>query len=287
MSALYDNPVPIRSGLRIAACVLVLSTGVLVAGTLQSTASPPPDSPLAAYPGFGHDTAADEARFDNEEQQREDMIAACMQQQGFQYTPEPALAADDSMTLEQAWESAQNGPNELYIASLTPTQWTSYSMALAGVPDANDPSSPSNSGCLHDAYTAILGVFAAYNALREPYEDMQDDIAKDTRIAAVEQSWSTCMQGSGYSYANTSALAADPDTWTIPPTTGPPGTEPEDADSSPDPVLDARWIAFETTISAGQSCEDQVGLQAVYDEVTIDHEAQFVQTYKDVLDSYQ
>jgi hypothetical protein len=58
-------------------------------------------SRLAAYPGFGHDPDADEARFEREELEREEIIAECMKVEGYSYVPAPSTMEADIASDEQ------------------------------------------------------------------------------------------------------------------------------------------------------------------------------------------
>jgi hypothetical protein len=216
------------------------------------------ESPLAAYAGFGHNPVADEARFAREERTRENRIAACMQQAGFFYTPAPAVVVNGTLTREQAWAMVQNNPNNRYLESLTPAQRTAYSMALAGVPDANAPNGPIR-GCIGQAHAEVPGVYAAYGRLLEPFERMQAEILADSRTVAAEADWASCMRGQGYAYANPRALAA---------------------------ALEASDGAQRDAAAAGADCEVKTDLRGKIGEVRGDHEARFVERYREVLEQY-
>ena len=250
-----------RAG-RLAALFVAGASALAVLGALQSPeAAAPRQSPLAAYPGFGHDAAADEGRYTSEESARENLIASCMRRHGFRYVPEPSVVADDSTTAADAFAA---GPNERYTASLTRRQWRRYSLALAGVPDANDPGAGPSGGCILDAHDAIPGVFAALNALREPYEDMQDRITADRRVVAATGRWGRCMRSQGHSYASPEQLAAAPDM----------------APATP-------AAQYEAAVRAGVRCEQQARLPAAIAQATVDHETEFVEQYRDVLERYR
>jgi hypothetical protein len=117
-----------------------------------------------------------------------------MRRHGFVYSPSPAQEPESSSVMPD-----RAVPNEHYVGSLTPSRQRAYWLALEGSADPSDESGFSDSGCLHDAHAAIPGVYAAANALRAPYEEMQDAIAADPRIADAERRWSACMRSAGYS----------------------------------------------------------------------------------------
>jgi hypothetical protein len=245
---------------RIALLFAVGAAALAAAGALQSqSAAPPRQSPLAAYPGFGHDPEADERSYASEELQRENLIAACMQGKGFRYTPEPSVDGDSAGA-----EAFAAGPNERYTASFSARRWRRYSLALAGVPDANDQSAVPNGGCIVEAHDRVPGVFAAYNALREPYEEMRERIAADRRVVAANRRWGACMRARGHAYATPQALVAAPDAVPAPPA--------------------AQYAA---AVRAAALCERQARLPAALTAATIDHETAFVAQYRDVLERYR
>jgi hypothetical protein len=115
--------------------VLALSSVLVAAAySLGRQASARSDSPLAAYPGFGHQRA-DELRFKAEERRREELIASCMRRHGFVYSPSPALEPESSSVMPD-----RAGPNEHYVGSRTPSRQRAYWLALVGSADPSDES---------------------------------------------------------------------------------------------------------------------------------------------------
>jgi hypothetical protein len=271
--------------------VVAASAAAVAVNAFNGTgASEPLTSPLAAYPGFGHDAVADENRFDGEEQARENMIADCMQRQGFYYAPTQSFYDDGSMTREEAYDVANADPNSQYTAALSPDEWERYSFALAGVPDANDPDTASIGGCIGEAHAAVPGVFAAYNALREPYEAMQRSVAWDSQVVAAKLRWIWCMLSAGFWSATTTTFQAelDDDAWESP-TAAVAETEAEaTAETTSGADLDAAVVAiFEKARAAGESCAATAGVDAAVQVATIARETTFVDQYRDVLDRFK
>lgn len=173
-------------------------------------------SPLAAYPGFGHNAAADEARFEQEERTREQRVAECMRTTGFQYTPAPSVDAASIRSADEA-RAASEDPNERRAAALAPEQRRAYWMALYGVPDPysvdaselHDPASPTGGGCKAEAVRAIPGVYAAAAALTEEYVAMRRAVAEDARVKAAEGRWAECMRGRGHNFDSPSQMHRD------------------------------------------------------------------------------
>lgn len=257
---------------RLAALVLLASIAGLAWAAPDRPAEAAGDSPLAEYPGFGHHADADEARFSREEQARERLIAACMRKKGFPYSPSPAVVADDSLTAEQAWELVQNDPNNKYASSLSKRERVRYHLALAGMPDANNPGSRPVGGCIAAAHRAIPGVYAAFNALRQPFERMQEAIGSDARVKVAEGRWATCMRELGHDFSTPTELRASLDGAL---------TTPRSATE-----LDALERAYETALAAGSQCDVTTGLGRAVAVTRFDHETEFVQRYRAVLERY-
>jgi len=65
------------------------------------------------------------------------------------------VVADDSLTAEQAWELVQNDPNNKYVSSLSKRERVRYHLALAGMPDANNPGPRPVGGCIATATSSL------------------------------------------------------------------------------------------------------------------------------------
>ena len=81
-------------------------------------------SDLAKYPGFGHRDDEDEQTFSNEEEHRENLIADCMRESGFDYTPAPSIVLDESVLenekeFERLLAEAATDPNQAYVGQLS------------------------------------------------------------------------------------------------------------------------------------------------------------------------
>jgi hypothetical protein len=257
---------------RLAVLVLLPTIAGLAWAAPDRRAEAAGDSPLAKYPGFGHHADADEARFSREEEARERLIAACMRKKGFPYSPSPAVVADDSLTADQAWELVENDPNNRFASSLSRLERVRYHLALAGMPDANNPGSRPVGGCIAAAHQAIPGVYAAFNALREPFEQMQARIASDARVVMAEARWATCMRELGHDFSTPTELKASLDAAL---------TKPRSAAE-----LDALERDYEKALAAGSQCDATTGLGRTVAAATFDHEAAFVNEYRSVLERY-
>lgn len=274
-------------------CTLILAlaaagyalSGSHVPAAAQVTDAPPErpaQSPLAAYPGFGHDPEADESRFDREEMARERLIAQCMQQAGFQYTPTPSIRVEETTNIREALAAARNDPNERYVASLTPERRTQYYLALYGVPDPftqeaqglHDPERPEGGGCVGEALQAIPGVFAAKRVLQDQLDAMRRAVAQDSRVRAAEQRWSECMAARGYQYASPRELHAALD------------QAAAQALARGEKDISALERQHQEAVAAGRECAQQVQLGQTVAQVRAEHEAAFVRAHRAVLDRH-
>jgi hypothetical protein len=189
-----------------------LALGAGLAGALPAAGQ----SPLAAYPGFGHNAAADEARFEQEERTREQRVAQCMRAAGFQYTPAPSESVANLRSAAEAM-AASRDPNERHVATLTPEQRREYFMALYGVPDPysdnaaelHDPASPTGGGCKGEAFRAVPGVYAAAAAVTEEYVALRRAVVEDPRVKAAEERWAQCMGERGHDFTSPSQMHQD------------------------------------------------------------------------------
>lgn len=175
------------------------------------------NSPLAAYPGFGHNVVADEARFDRESLAREKLTAKCMQQAGFPYTV--TLPAKIDVANPQQDIAISQNPNVSYAESLSAERRTQYYLALYGVENPNSPAAddlfdhnaPGGGGCSGQAFAALPGVYDAPSRLNEEYMNLRRSIKAEQRVVAAEKSWAACMQSRGHQYATTEELLSEMD----------------------------------------------------------------------------
>jgi hypothetical protein len=131
---------------------LAVILAVLVAGC-GATNEGEPEARPADLRGFGQTPRDDEEELLRREIARENWIARCMHEKGFEYVPEPAVIVDDDATVEELWNAPD--PNGDYRDSLSPERLRAYSMALAGVPDLFDEGAWSEEGCLAEASRAV------------------------------------------------------------------------------------------------------------------------------------
>jgi hypothetical protein len=228
------------------------------------------ESPLAAYPGFGRTRDPDRAQYRRQEIALHRYIAHCMEQAGFQYTPTPSVVNPPPRP-----PSLREGPDERYVASLSPERRIQYNLTLYGVPDPNDegnlwdPDSPTGGGCWGEAMRAIPSVYAAKSQLMTRYLTMERAMSRDPRVQAAELRWSECMRSRGFSYARPQSIPAREDSAAM--------------RGAHTPELERQ---SRHALEAAPVCAAAVGLDSVKAVVRVDKETEFVRTHKQVLDRH-
>ncbi|MEM8531669.1 MAG: hypothetical protein AAGF95_12555 [Chloroflexota bacterium] len=233
-------------------------------------------SPLAVYPGFGHDLAADEARFDRESMARELLIEQCMAQKGHTYQVVPPIRASSAVSSGEI-VTAMDDPNVQYADSLSTEQREDYYMALYGVADPNalsadelyDKNSPGGGGCQGEVFATIPGIYAIRGQLNEEYIELRRTITEDTQVQAAEEDWSSCMADLGYQYDTPRDLLAEMDEATL---TG--------------DVSETFEQQHREATEDGRSCGTETKLDATIAEVRAELETTFIEEHQVVLDQH-
>lgn len=186
--------------------LLLLLTALLAAPMVSAAESPQDASPLAAYPGFGHDPKADDDQFAREERAREELVVRCMEREGFIYHSTTSVALDDYPTASDAMAAMRDDPNGRVYRRLAAEDQPRYLMALHGTEtpfselasDHPDPADDSAGGCRGEALRALPGVFAAKASLQEALDEMRRAVQGDPKLKAAEARWARCMQKRGH-----------------------------------------------------------------------------------------
>jgi hypothetical protein len=237
---------------------------------------PATGSPLAAYPGFGHNKDADEAQYLREDAQRHQMIMRCMTAAGHRYVPVAPARNPQKATDRQSRRPPPRDPNDVHAASLSPQERERYYLALYGVPNPNapqgplwDPRSETGGGCWGDALRTIRGVYAAASELVEPYVAMRRAVMSDPRVTEATQRWSECVRARGFQYSSPRQLAAAEDSAAV--------ARPRDAAAQRRP---------QQAMEAGRACAGESGLNQALTQARADREADFVRAHKAQLDRH-
>lgn len=260
--------------------LIVLACLALVFAQAEWTPLSSQSSPLARYPGFGHNAEADEARFEEEEAAREGRIARCMEREGFSYWPMTSLALEDFATPREAMAAARTHPNDRYVLLLSEEGRRRYNFALHGVEDPNaeeserlrDQNDPSAPGCVAEAHRRIPGVFAARSALTEEFHAMRQEILADQRVKAAEGLWADCMQKHGYSLSSPRALRQQMDL--------------DLARTAGQAPLKRLGAEHRKALDSSAVCVQKSGLDAVVAATRIDYERAFVRKHRKFLNAF-
>jgi hypothetical protein len=229
-------------------------------------------SPLADYPGFGHDRRSDNGRLARQTVARERTIRDCMQRAGFEYFQNPPVMNPQAQSRSEA--RGKLTKNQDYAAGLPVDRRREYNMALYGVPDPDDarnlwdPRSGTGGGCWGEAMRAYPSVYQARSELAVPLAAMRKSIAADSRVQQARTEWAQCMQAKGLQYQSPEALLA---------------TRDHDAlAKAPD-----AGKKHEQAIAAAKECRTSSGLEGTETTVRNEKEGEFVRAHKAVLDRHK
>lgn len=260
-------------------CVLWIFLILVAAPVLARKA--PKTSPLAKYPGFGHNAEADEEQFEKEEAARETRIARCMEREGFTYRPMMSVNLERFETPREAMAAIRDNPNDRYALLLSEDARLRYNRALYGVDDPNDidadnlrdAADPASGGCAADALRAIPGVFAARSALAEEFVALRQAVLASARVKSAETQWAACMQKQGYTLESPRALRRQMDV-ELAQTVG-------NADN-----LKKLGAEHRKAVQSSAICVQQSGLESVVADVQVEHEKAFVKKHRKFLESF-
>lgn len=269
---------------------MILKVNVLLLLSFSVLAMPAAaESPLAVYPGFGHDADADDEQFEREELAREHLIARCMEQDGFRYTPAPSILLEDYDSPSEAMAALREDSNGRYERGLPDEERTRYRMALYGVEnpvsenadDQPDPAAETGGGCLGEALRALPGVFAAKAALQEEYDALRRSVMHDVRVKAAERQWAACMANLGHSLdASPRALERRQDAELAQ------RVGPARAEIASREALAALGEKHRAERLLTMRCARKTGLPGAVAKVRADYEARFVAEHREILDRH-
>ena len=229
------GPARLSAGLPAALCGALTLLGVGACGTDESprpaaptedARTPAPLGPLELYLGdvVGGRTQGEVAA---ELAEREEAVAACMAEQGFEYVPVVMVpgsfeASDDPLrgTREFAeaygygvWRGPEiepgqytymldDGANRAYRESLSPEAGAAYDVALMGQPTdlGGGTVSYDGTGC-QDVLSQHGSAEAEYlRGVRDEISDFLESLwaGDDPRLAEIDAAWASCMRDAGY-----------------------------------------------------------------------------------------
>lgn len=194
------------------------------------------DSPLGKYLEAANGGAWDEERAIAEQKEVEELVAACMAEEGFEYQPvdqsqgmvfmedmeerntEAWVAANgwgmvqtqEEMEAQQAEAEEYVDPNQPYVQSLSPTEQEAYYATLYGAPpseeEMNDDGSYEYSwedaGCQGAAQHEVQGDSywedERFTGLMDDMNALWEDLPKQPEIVELDRLWSECMADAGH-----------------------------------------------------------------------------------------
>ncbi len=197
------------------------------------------ESPLAEYlnAAYGGDLSPEEQeeKFAEQQRQMEELVAQCMQDEGFEYMPATDSGAYMSTGEDTEWKPddrkwvAQYGygavtspfseepppeeefvdPNADYVASLSESEQTAFYEALYGpMPDEEEMSEGgeieydwTQAGCQGAAQHEVAGEDPSqseeFKPLFEAINELYMDTASWPGMAELDAEWATCMEDAG------------------------------------------------------------------------------------------
>ncbi|GCE75818.1 hypothetical protein [Cellulomonas biazotea] len=274
------------------------------------------DSPLSVYfEQLGGQP--DEAESQEQARRAEEVTAACMQEQGFEYRPQDVSAmfaepADDGMPdwdslefAEQYGYGATTGeemsqgqsaeewvdPNADYVATMSEGEQQAYYAALYGEPQESTGEEEevveydwTQAGCQgkaqHEVYEEgqVWGDPAYKDLMDELSEIYNTDTASDERLVAVGKAWSQCMADEGLDFED--PQAAQNSIYEAH------GAIPFAEDGTQDAAAIAELKEKElTTAVADRTCQIETRYTQVQLEVQFDKEQEFIDAHKDELEA--
>jgi hypothetical protein len=160
----------------------------------------------------------------------ENLIAPCMQKQGFRYIPVDPVAQQAELTgtqklteeefneqfgygittlFEQRLQASTLGPNQEYYNSLTDAERVAFDRALYG----NDKTATFAvaldtgefdrlGGCLKETTDEVFGGAELIQDVTAKLDELDERILADARMIEVVEKWSDCMAEAGYDLAD-------------------------------------------------------------------------------------
>lgn len=207
------------------------------------------NTPLSEYMTklSGGDTS--ETDWDAMSRQSEEVVAACMLEQGFEYEPVDNTGTAVEMpgedldynsreyaetygygvatTFEESQASAEEqsdawvDPNQEYVEAMSETERTAYYEALYGVqteyvegeePPAYDWTTAGCQGkAQHEVYGEMNGAWEMpeFTDLQEQISKLYEQVQTDSAYTELQASWSSCMADAGYEYESQMAVTED------------------------------------------------------------------------------
>ncbi len=206
--------------------------------TVDAGAADEPDS-LADFFGWptGDDPAAAQAQAEQEQRKIEELVAACMANEGFEYIPvdhsmggfefafdEEEFVREQGFGIttwygneEQFFQRDEEfvDPNQDIVEAMSDSERDAYYEALHGPPDQGEPQIDPETGeeyyewegfgegCFGRAEEQVYGVQQEmWTELGPLMEEMWERIQADPRVLEANADWSACMADRGFDYTD-------------------------------------------------------------------------------------
>jgi len=195
---------------------IVVLAGVLLSGCGGGGSSKAAPEPPSVEEQLGFSQAGEPAA----QAKVEEQIAACMKEQGFEYTPVDPVArqaaltgrsgiSDDEFDKQFGYgistlygrASQQSDPNARIRASLAPADQRAYDKALTGgdpgqtffrAADTGDFSRLG--GCTKRAADALFGGSQLLDILQRKLDELDEAILEDQHMVRAQEAWRRCMR---------------------------------------------------------------------------------------------
>jgi hypothetical protein len=224
--------VGVSYSVRVVVVLVLLLSACARGGTAEedSAGGEVPAGPLAEF--FGYDEEFDSDRFAEQERRVQELIVACMAEEGFEYRPveypdpvdDPAFTAREELSAEEyaarygygistfdpqvAQEEEFVDPNAELVEAMDEAEREAYDRALYGeMPEVAEGEEyveyGFGSGCQGRASEEVYGGgdAAVQEELGPKYEQLYERIEADPRIAEANAAWSECMAEAGHDFA--------------------------------------------------------------------------------------
>ena len=228
---------------RFPAALSALTALTLLAGCSGSDDEPAKaaeqESPLTEYMNsvYGGDLSPEEqeAQYAEQLEKEQELVAQCMQEEGFEYTPDTTSSSfyagdgteyqpDDRDWVSQYGYGAVNGPwsespapeeeyvdpNGDYVATLSESEQTAFYEALYGPTPSEEELAEDGSyeydwttaGCQGAAQHEVAGEDPSqseeFQPLFEAINGLYQDMATSPAMAELDDEWSACMDAAGH-----------------------------------------------------------------------------------------
>ncbi|MDF2846930.1 MAG: hypothetical protein K0R97_912 [Oerskovia sp.] len=298
-------------------------TGMLLltaCGGGTDTPSADEDSPLTAfYESISGDLdpEAQQKKWEEQNRKAEELTAACMVEQGFEYIPvdqsggmvtfdeeehDPEKYAAEygyGMTIyqepteeEQAEMDSYVDPNQAYVEAMSETEMNAYYEALYGAMNSAEPDengelpqfAPEEMGCQGIAQNEASGgeqelwESEEMTAYSEAITKLYEDVEKSPKLTEVAAKWSDCMAEAGLDHATPQAAMDYFMEASNALYDGETGEGPGEDE------LTALQEEEKSTAVADYACQEKVKYQDVHRTVQFELEKTFVDENKDLLD---